>query len=217
MRRLVVEVPYERFWARFFGRYADRVKVVEALKCFKCDNEGFALICRIRLLNRDITLTNLKNDGPIENIETLYEEKDGSRVIFMSGRYSQGLVTGRRPAPARVFQAEPPEFIDVNRMKCALVGDEEELKSYLRQAEKRNLGTKILSLTRLGPKPDSALSALTVKQRQVLVTAYGLGYYDVPRRISSEDMAKLLKIDKSTMAEHLRKAERRVIKSVVAG
>jgi len=94
---------------------------------------------------------------------------------------------------------------------------EKELQAYLRHAERRNLALKILSLTPLGPKAESPMSALTAKQRQVLVTAYGLGYYDVPRRISSDKMARLLKIDKSTMAEHLRKAEKRMIKSVIAG
>jgi len=216
MKRLVFEVPYERFWARFFGRHSDRVKVVEAMKCFKCDSEGFALVCRVKLLG-GIAPADLVQAGPIQSIETLYEDKDGSLVVFISGRYPESETRAGRAAESKVFLAEPPEFIDVNRMKCTLVGDEKELQAYLRDAERRNLALKILSLTPLGPKAESPMSALTAKQRQVLVTAYGLGYYDVPRRISSDEMARLLKIDKSTMAEHLRKAEKRMIKSVIAG
>jgi predicted DNA binding protein len=49
------------------------------------------------------------------------------------------------------------------------------------------------------------------------LTAYGLGYYDVPRRTPSEDIAKLLKIDKSTFAEHLRKAEKRIVRDALVG
>lgn len=75
MKRLVIEVPYEGFWARFFGRYADRVKVAEALRCFKCDDEGFALICRIEILDKDFSLDDLVKSGPIENIETLRGER----------------------------------------------------------------------------------------------------------------------------------------------
>jgi predicted DNA binding protein len=216
MKRLVIEVPYERFWTRFFGRHSDRVKVVEALRCFKCDSDGFALICRIRLRDRTVTLANLTKDGPIQSIETLYEDKDGSHVVFISGRYPEGG-TSRRTAASNVFQAEPPEFIDVNRMKVALVGDERELQRFLHEAERHELAVKVLSLLPLGPRNDSAMSFLTAKQKQVLVTAYGLGYYDVPRKISSEEMARLLKIDKSTLAEHLRKAEGRMIKSIIAG
>lgn len=216
MKRLVIEVPYERFWTRFFGRYSSRVKVVEALRCFKCDNEGFALICRIKLLDKTATLADLAKDGPIQSIEALYEEKDGSIMVFISGRYPEGE-TKKRTAASNVFQADSPEFIDVNRMKVALVGGESELQRFLHEAERKDLAVKVLSLTPLGPRNDSAMSCLTAKQRQVLVTAYGLGYYDVPRRISSDEMARLLKIDKSTLAEHLRKAEKRMIKSIIAG
>lgn len=135
----------------------------------------------------------------------------------MSGHYPQGATGGRQSTSNRIFQAAPPEFLDVNRMKCVLMGDEKELQEFLRRADERNLALKILSLTQVRPNSDSAMSALTPKQRQVLVTAFGLGYYDVPRRISSLDMAELLKMDKSTLAEHLRKAERRMIRSVIAG
>ena len=216
MKRLVVEVPYGRFWARFFGRYADRVKVIEGLKCFKCDSDGFALICKVKLLDDNLELMDLIKAGPIETVETLYEEKDGSRVIYMSGHYPGGS-KGRRSAEKNVFEAEAPEFTDANTMKITLVGDEKDLQTYLRQAEGRNLALKVLSLTRLGPKADSPLSVLTGKQRKVLVTAYSMGYYDLPRKISSNEMARLLKIDRSTLAEHLRKAERRMIRNVMAG
>jgi predicted DNA binding protein len=50
----------------------------------------------------------------------------------------------------------------------------------------------------------------------MLLTAYALGYYDVPRRISSDDLARHLDVDKSTIVEHLRKAERKLIGSIIA-
>jgi predicted DNA binding protein len=51
----------------------------------------------------------------------------------------------------------------------------------------------------------------------MLLTAFALGYYDVPRRISSDDLSRHLDVDKSTIVEHLRKAERKIIASIVAG
>ncbi len=50
----------------------------------------------------------------------------------------------------------------------------------------------------------------------MLLTAYALGYYDVPRRISSDELSRHLKVDKSTLVEHLRKAERKIIGSIIA-
>ena len=65
---------------------------------------------------------------------------------------------------------------------------------------------KILGLTSIDTKEESLLSKLTSRQRQMLLTAYGLGYYDVPRRISSDELSRHLKVDKSTLVEHLRRS-----------
>lgn len=216
MKRLALEVPYERFWNNFFGRHAAHVKVLEGLKCFKCDSDGFAIICRVKVLDKSVSLDDLKKGGPIQSVQPLYEEEDESVVIFIAGNYENSGRKGRRPR-ARIFEAGPPEFLDVNRMKITLVGEEEELQKYMRRADKSKLAPKILSLTQLKPQSESPISSLTPKQRQAVLAAYGLGYYDVPRSVSSDDMARLLKIDKSTLAEHLRKAERNLVKSVIAG
>ena len=76
MKRLVMEVPYQSYWANFFGRHYERIKVVEALKCFKCDNEGFALICKIKLRDSRFALSDLRKGGAIKTIETLDQEED---------------------------------------------------------------------------------------------------------------------------------------------
>jgi predicted DNA binding protein len=216
MKRLVLEFPYQGYWRTIFGRNLDAVEVVEAMKCFKCDREGFALICKIRFLDKEMTTNDLLTRGAIKEAETLYRESDGTETVFVAGGFPE---TSRRAAsrPAKVFSAGAPEFIDTNRMKVALVGEEKEIQKLLRRVGKSRTAPKILSLTRLGANPESPISLLTAKQRQAVLAAYGLGYYDVPRRISTEEMARLLKIDKSTLAEHLRKAEKRMIKSIVAG
>jgi predicted DNA binding protein len=111
-----------------------------------------------------------------------------------------------------------PDFLDVDRMKVELVGKEKKIKDFLQYANKgSNNSFKILRLTSIDTKGESLLSKLTHRQRQMLLTAYALGYYDVPRRISSDDLSRHLNVDKSTVIEHLRKAERKLIGSIIAG
>ncbi len=215
MKRLVLELPYEIFWDRFFGRNSKKVKVLEGLKCFKCDNEGFALICKVRFLDKKMTAVDLVSSGSITDAEILYREADGSLVIFVSGRYSNGLPWPDEATMAKIYLDRPPEFSDVNTMRVSIVGEDETLQKLLMSVEKLSKGSKILSLTRLKPKPESAISTLTDKQRKALLTAYGLGYYEVPRRVSSEEIAKLLNIDRSTFTEHLRKAEKRIVRNAL--
>lgn len=52
---------------------------------------------------------------------------------------------------------------------------------------------------------------LTERQLIVLQTAIAEGYYDSPRRTSTEALASTFGVTRSTLEEHLRKAERRVL------
>jgi DNA-binding CsgD family transcriptional regulator len=59
------------------------------------------------------------------------------------------------------------------------------------------------------------LSRLTERQRQVLQLAYEMGYYEVPRTASSADIATRVSLDPSTVAEHLQRAERNLLKGLL--
>lgn len=55
---------------------------------------------------------------------------------------------------------------------------------------------------------------LSERQREAVETALELGYYDVPREGSHEDVAEAMGCAPSTAAEHLRKAESKVLRSL---
>lgn len=59
-----------------------------------------------------------------------------------------------------------------------------------------------------------AVSSLSARQRQVLKRAIELGYYDVPQGCTIEDIAAEDSVTMSTVAEHLRHAERHVFDSI---
>ncbi|MFB6352672.1 MAG: helix-turn-helix domain-containing protein [Halobacteriales archaeon] len=61
----------------------------------------------------------------------------------------------------------------------------------------------------------STMDRLTDRQREVVRTAHSLGYYDVPRAASTEEVASELDLDPSTVAEHLQRAERNLMGDVL--
>ena len=214
MRRITMEFNYEAAWKQIFGSNADRVEVLDALRCFKCDTQGLAIICRIKLKDTHINIQDLlRGKGLLTNIELLYKENyDDSLVVFIEG----GSCV---PKPPKMLMARPPDFLDVDRMKVEMIGKENEIKKLLHYTNKLSDNSfKILGLTSIDTKEGGAslLSKLTPRQRQMLLTAYALGYYDVPRRISSDELSRHFKVDKSTIVEHLRKAERKLIGSIIA-
>ncbi len=86
MRRVTMEFNYPVAGKQIFGSNADKVEVLDALRCFKCDIQGLAIICRIRLKDKGMTVTDLAEEGLITNIELLYKERGGSLVVFIEGR-----------------------------------------------------------------------------------------------------------------------------------
>ena len=57
----------------------------------------------------------------------------------------------------------------------------------------------------------STKQKLTSKQEKVLKSALELGYFDYPKRVSTEDLSKRLGVAPSTLNEILRRAERKII------
>ncbi|MFB6164216.1 MAG: helix-turn-helix domain-containing protein [Haloarculaceae archaeon] len=57
-------------------------------------------------------------------------------------------------------------------------------------------------------------SILTERQQEVLEVAIEKGYYEIPRRATNEDIAADLDCSTSTVGEHLRKIESRIISEV---
>lgn len=57
----------------------------------------------------------------------------------------------------------------------------------------------------------SVTGELTPRQLEALLLAVREGYYETPRRVEAEDLAKRLGISRSTLQEHLRKAERALL------
>lgn len=58
------------------------------------------------------------------------------------------------------------------------------------------------------------LESLTNRQREVMEMAHSMGYYDIPRRVSSDELGDSLDLEKSTVLEHLRRAESNLLRQV---
>jgi hypothetical protein len=61
----------------------------------------------------------------------------------------------------------------------------------------------------------SLFAELTGKQMEALLAAHRHGYYNSPRQVGTQDVARSLGVSRSTYEEHLRKAENRVMNAIV--
>ena len=222
MRKIVVEL-YGRGLRRAIGASVSmrRLRAFEVLQILRYDRNGFAAICRITPRN------------PRTRVEDVFRDDPGTseiQVLDRGPRASIALVKRRplvgRPGPPgpAVFGGEvtrpgagyllgPLGFRD-GRLRFTFVGDQQQLREILGRADARRLKFRIVSLTEAS-FASSPLDRLTDAQRSVLLAAYRRGYYDVPRRITSRGLARAVGRQAGTVAEHLRKAEKRLLDALL--
>lgn len=80
------------------------------------------------------------------------------------------------------------------------------LPIFLQRLHKKGVDYKIGDLS-----PLSSTKGITTRQQKVLRSALELGYYDFPKRITTEELASKLGVSAATVAEILRRAEKNVI------
>lgn len=93
----------------------------------------------------------------------------------------------------------------------SLVGPQEAISATIRDYETAGISPDLRKLGAYEGR-DRPLSDLTDRQREVLETAYEMGYFEVPRATATEDVAAELDLDPSTVVEHLQRAERNLLK-----
>lgn len=88
--------------------------------------------------------------------------------------------------------------------KLFMSGDS--IPKFLQTLHTKGIDYKITEISKISSK-----RVLTPKQEKVLKSALELGYYDYPKRITTEQLAETLGSAASTVTEILRRAERRII------
>lgn len=94
--------------------------------------------------------------------------------------------------------------------ELSFVGDHDDIASVIEAYQAAGVSP---DLHRIGAFDGSStpMDDLTPRQREVVETAIDLGYFEVPREATSDDIAEALDIDPSTVTEHLQRAQHNIL------
>jgi DNA-binding CsgD family transcriptional regulator len=145
---------------------------------------------------REVTELSCRGDGGLLVVRTA-QPLDRERL--------RDLAAVDRNAPV---VCEPS--VDDKGATLSLVGPQAALAERLATYEAAGIALGLRGLDDYDGRP-GPLAALTARQREVLRTAHRLGYYAVPREASTDEVADVLGLDDSTVAEHLQRAERNLL------
>ena len=216
MRKMVLEVRPSEGTVASLRPILDCLSSYEIIEQLKFDREKGTCVdliqCRLREgLSIDDTrwfghmevLSVIKSDGDDHTCLVKYYEPPGSEDA--SEDFDMDLVY------------TTPSLISEERFVMSAIGDDMDLARFMDGVRKHVGEVTKMSLTRAAYQRRDILTVLTDRQREVLTAANRYGYYEYPRRVSSEKLAKRVGISKPVLLQHLRKAEGRIMADIFAG
>jgi predicted DNA binding protein len=221
MRRLVVEFSLKEL-AKSEGETSPlltKVKSFEMLQVLKMAPGELAAIVRVEMIDRSAKFEDIFPPMPEAKIETelLQQEEEGTSVYFLRVKTKVPAKASERSGFESLPYLSTPFELRDGKAKLAFLGNAKQIRQHLENLERQGRGRyKVVSLTDARFAPNSPIARLTEKQRRVLITAYKLGYYDAPKKIGSEELARKLNLVKSTFVAHRRKAERRLLSEILS-
>ncbi|MCW4047397.1 MAG: helix-turn-helix domain-containing protein [Candidatus Bathyarchaeota archaeon] len=214
MRRLILEVS-EKELTKIGIKMPQfqKIKSLELLCFLRQDQEEFAAIAQVEFKDQATKVEELLTNGFLFEAQVLEQQKNCVYTVFIRGGPSLSSILNS--IDVKNGYLFPPVGIRDGKIKISFLGSESQVREFLEKVDASGIRYKVVMLTDAEFSPISPLNQLTEKQREILTTAYKLGYYDIPRKINSEQLAKKLNIGDSTLVEHLRKAERRLLASIL--
>jgi predicted DNA binding protein len=215
MRKLVIEFAPDMLIRKVHGKMFESMESMELLELLRIDFQK-----GIKLGLMQITV---KDGFVLEDVE-LPDNVDISNVLKSEGNKYTCIVKVKVPNEFKKMMKDfnldliwtSPSYISEDKTIISCIGEEDDLRKFMELC--KSLGTiKNVSFKKAVYQEHDILSALTDKQREIVIAAKQNGYYDMPRKISSEELSKKVGISKATLLKHLRKAEVRLMENILTG
>jgi hypothetical protein len=215
MRQLILEV-YERELVKAGIELppVKKIKSLELLYFLRQDDKELSAISRVEFKDPDEKIEEFIESGLLTDAQVIEKEKNGTYILFTRSG-SPTLSSVLKYIGIEGGYLFPPLGINDEKVRFSFLGSEKQIKDFMEKIDALGIHYRVVLLADANFSPTSPLSQLTEKQQEVLLAAYKWGYYDIPRKITSQELAKKLGLVNSTVVEHLRKAEQRLIKQTL--
>jgi predicted DNA binding protein len=210
MHRLIFEIPPIEV-KRWFGPIYEKAEIF-SVYILKYDEKILSGIFKIRFRNQNERVKNLINRRVVVHAELVSRDRDGRLTCIIKIKHHRWKIF-------RYLFDSPDLTLDRylvmrdGNLRITLLGQLDSLRDFGDAASVFKIKYKIIKIAKFGE--ESVLSTLTPKQRKILRTAYELGYFETPKRVTLERISAILGLNKSTVMEHLRKAEKRILDAVL--
>lgn len=159
---------------------------------------------------RKPVLSTLDAQQGIRSVEFLSEER-GTTYVYVREASQERTIADALTTDTLVVTL-PIRFRTDGVVELTVLGSGSDLQSAVKFVRSR---ADITVLAIQDGWTGHDLDVLTERQRTILRAAYDAGYYDYPRTATQKEVAAIVDISGSTVAEHLRNAEHTLIEQAI--
>jgi|TARA_A200000159_G_scaffold164133_1_gene192612 predicted DNA binding protein len=185
------------------------VESIEVLSHLSVTSDGVLQLAEIRL-KEDKTLEDISEISWLQVVEVLEEEHD-SVVVSLLCTHS----FAKSAIELSNIQVYPPYGIDsVRGMEIRMSGLSDSVRRFVSILRVVLPPDKISVNSIRDSERNGWTDGLTEKQKEVISYAIGRGYFDPDSKIKLKDIAEGLGMARSTLGEHMKRAEYEIMKKV---
>ena len=216
MRKLTLEIEPNERSREELGPQFKHVLSYEVLDTLNVDYEKGQYVDLIECtLKEGVSIGDLESIGNMRILNVLGSHAS-KHTCLVRGQESLDPGNSYKDLDLDLIWTKP-SIISEDRITVSCIGAQQNLLKFI-EIVKTHVG-RIEKMTFKNAlyQNQNILSVLTEKQRDIILTAQKHGYYEYPRKINSEGLAKKVDIGRATLVEHLRKAESRIINEIAGG
>jgi predicted DNA binding protein len=213
MRKVIVTIdPNEiiKNAGRAFFKQVDTFELVEFLKM---DFDALYKIALLKLvLKKGVEIEDVQLPYNSEIISIMKKDKDDYLCLVKIMIPQEFMDITKKFDLDLIFTT--PAVIKEDSRTYSAIGTEEDINKFVEFLKAFGEITNLSVMKSAFDKHD-LVSQLTDKQLDVLRAAKRYGYYEYPRKINSTQLSEKVGISRATVVEHLRKAEIRIMGSII--
>jgi hypothetical protein len=203
MKKMTVRLSADIFdYCKSYGQVIERFEV---LSLFTMADDMHSEVCKF----------TVKEGIPVDQISCNYvsnlivlQHKGREYTCLTKGTFSDDITRFVRTYGSKVMH---PIVFENDCLTFSMAGEPEDFHTFMNDAKEKGWGLEVLSVGEYNPEASGIFDVLTPRQKTILLESYRSGFFDHPRRINAGDLAEKMGMHKTTLLEHIRKAEKRLI------
>lgn len=216
MRMLKINLERSILYKLTGSLFFKSVKSIDLLECLKIDTPNNFKLIIVKIVVKDGT--DLKQLKLPENaaILDILNSDNGTYTCLMKVHFNKVFI----PVLKKFFKDniiwKSPTYMNENAISLTCIGDEKSLNKIIQDiGDFETFKNAKLSYFHSCIEQKGIQQILTSRQLEVMRCAKDWGYYNSPRKITSKELAEKMGCSKSTLLEHLKNAENKIVNYII--